>query len=150
MAYKGKFQPRNPQKYEGDPSNIIYRSSWELKFMNYLDLHQDVLKWSSEEFFIPYLSPIDGYIHRYYPDFKVKRKGADGKIETIVIEVKPEKQTKEPPVQQRKTRKYITEVYTWGINQAKWKAAEEYCADRAWRFQVMTEKDLGIVTWQKG
>jgi hypothetical protein len=145
MAYKGKFQPTNPQKYDGDVTNIIYRSSWELKFMRWLDLHPDVIKWSSEEFFIPYLSPIDGIIRRYYPDFKIKRRGADGKIETLVVEVKPDKQTREPPVQKRKTRKYITEVYTWGINQAKWKAATEYCADRGWGFKVFTEHDLGII-----
>ena len=145
MAYKGYFQPQNPSKYEGQHTNIIYRSSWELKYMLWLDKHPDVLKWSSEEFFIPYLSPIDGKVHRYYPDFKVKRKNKDGVIETIVVEVKPEKQTKEPVVQKRKTKSYLTEVYTWGVNQAKWKAAKNYCADRQWKFQILTENDLGII-----
>jgi hypothetical protein len=32
----------------------------------------------------------------------------------------------------------------YGKNQAKWKAAREYCADRGWNFQIMTEKQLGI------
>lgn len=145
MAYKGYFQPQNPSKYEGQHTNIIYRSSWELKYMLWLDKHPDVLKWSSEEFFIPYLSPIDGKVHRYYPDFKVKQRNKDGIIETVVVEVKPEKQTKEPVVQKRKTKSYLTEVYTWGVNQAKWKAAKNYCADRQWKFQILTEHDLGII-----
>jgi hypothetical protein len=145
MAYKGYFQPQNPSKYEGQHTNIIYRSSWELKYMLWLDKHPDVLKWSSEEFFIPYLSPIDGKVHRYYPDFKVKQRNRDGVIETVVVEVKPEKQTKEPVVQKRKTKSYLTEVYTWGVNQAKWKAAKNYCADRQWKFQILTENDLGII-----
>jgi hypothetical protein len=145
MAYKGRFQPKNPGKYEGDPTNIIYRSSWELKYMRWLDQHQDVIKWSSEEFFIPYLSPIDGRYHRYFPDFKVKQRNRDGIVETVVVEVKPSVQTAAPKPQTRKTKKYVTEVYTWGVNQAKWKAAQEYCADRQWSFKIMTEKDLGII-----
>ena len=144
MAYKGKFQPKNPSKYEGDPTNIVYRSLWELKYMMWLDSHQDVIKWSSEEFCIPYLSPIDGRYHRYFPDFKVKQKNRDGVVETIVVEIKPSVQTVEPKQQTRKTKRYITEVYTWGVNQAKWKAAEEYCADKKWSFKIMTEKELGI------
>lgn len=144
MAYKGKFQPKNPAKYEGDPTNIIYRSLWELKYMMWLDSHQDVIKWSSEEFCIPYLSPIDGRYHRYFPDFKVKQRNRDGVVETIVVEIKPSVQTVEPKQQTRKTKRYITEVYTWGVNQAKWKAAEEYCADKKWSFKIMTEKELGI------
>ena len=67
-TYKGLFRPKNPSKYRGDPSNIIFRSSWELRFMTYLDAHPDVLEWSSEEFCIPYVSPIDGRIHRYFPE----------------------------------------------------------------------------------
>jgi hypothetical protein len=144
MAYKGKFQPKNPSKYEGDSTNIVYRSLWELKYMMWLDGHQDVIKWSSEEFCIPYLSPIDGRYHRYFPDFKVKQKNRDGIVETIVVEIKPSVQTVEPKQQTRKTKRYITEVYTWGVNQAKWKAAEEYCADKKWAFKIMTEKELGI------
>lgn len=144
MSYKGYFKPRNPSKYRGNPSNIIYRSSWELKLMMWLDHHDDVLEWSSEEFFIPYRNPIDGRVHRYFPDFYVKRKGSDGKIETMVIEVKPESQTREPKKQERKTRKYINEVVAWGINTSKWKAAEEYCLDRGWKFKILTERELDI------
>lgn len=144
MAYKGYFRPKNPQKYRGNPSNIIYRSRWELKLMMHLDEHPDVVEWCSEEFFIPYRSPVDGKIHRYFPDFYVKKINKEGLTETAIIEVKPLAQTMEPKKQPKPSRKYITEVMTYGVNQAKWKAAREYCADRKWTFHIFTEKELGI------
>jgi len=144
MSYKGKFRPKSPEKYVGDPTNIIYRSLWELKLMRHFDQHSSVIKWGSEEVVIPYLSPMDNRMHRYFPDFIVQMKMTDGLINTIIIEVKPLAQTKEPNKNQPKSRKYIKEVYTWGVNQAKWKAAEEYCKDRKWQFKIMTEKEIGI------
>lgn len=144
MSYKGLFKPRNPLKYKGDPSNIVYRSRWELKFMSYLDAHKDVLSWASEEFSIPYKSPIDNRVHRYFPDFLVKKQNIDGLVETVVVEIKPAKETRPPTVQKKPSKQYIREVYTWGINSAKWKAANEYCKDRQWKFIIMTEHDLGI------
>lgn len=143
-TYKGIFRPKNPSKYKGDPSNIIFRSSWELKFMTYIDAHPDVLEWSSEEFAIPYRSPVDGRVHRYFPDFWVKQKTIKGDVETIVVEIKPKKQTEPPVVQTRRTKRYITEVMTWGVNSAKWQAAEEYCSERKWKFRIFTEQHLGI------
>ena len=149
-AYQGKFKPKNPSKYLGDPTNIIYRSGWELKLMLYLDAHPNVLRWGSEEVIIPYRSPIDGRIHRYYPDFFVEQINKDKKKERILIEVKPKAQTKAPDVSKKMTpkgmisKRYLTEVATYGVNQAKWKAAEEFCADRGWKFQLMTEVELGI------
>lgn len=145
MSYKGLFKPRNPSKYRGDPANIIYRSLWEMRLMTYLDAHKDVLEWASEEFSIPYISPIDGRVHRYYPDFWIRQRNrTTGAVEVRVIEVKPAKQTKPPPVQTRRTKRYISEVVTWGINEAKWKAATNYCNHRGWTFSIMTEKELGI------
>jgi len=145
MSYKGYFKPKNISKYVGDPTKIIYRSSWELKLMSYLDSHPEVLEWSSEEFCIPYRSPVDNKIHRYYPDFKVKKLLPDNVTETVVIEVKPLSQSVPPTIKTNKNnRKYLREVLTYGINEAKWKAATEYCKDRKWRFMVMTEKELGI------
>jgi len=144
MSRKGFFKPHNPSKYKGNPANIIYRSSWEAKLMSYLDHHPDVILWSSEEFSIPYRSPIDGRVHRYFPDFYAKFKNKEGSVETVVIEVKPASQTKPPKIQTKPTKKYITEVKAWGINSAKWKAAVEYCKDRNWIFKIMTEKELGI------
>lgn len=144
MSYKGFFKPSNPAKYRGDPSNIVYRSSWELKFMKYLDAHKDVLEWSSEELVIPYRSPLDNQIHRYFPDFKLKKRNPEGIVETLVVEIKPQKETKPPKPQTKKTKQYLREVYTWGINSAKWKAAQSFCEDRKWKFLIMTEHELGI------
>ena len=145
MAHKGKFQPRNPSKYLGDPSTIVYRSSWELKFMIWLDGHSSVLGWSSEELVIPYLSPIDNRVHRYFPDFVVKKKTPEGRTETVVIEIKPKKETSPPKVINKPNKRYITEVMKWGINSAKWKACDNYCKDRGYKFQILTEIELGIV-----
>lgn len=142
---QGIFKPKNPKKYKGKIPIIIYRSSWELRFMSYLDAHEDIIEWSSEEVAIPYLSPIDGKYHRYFPDFLVKKKNIDGSIKTVLIEIKPLKQTKPPENPPKKmSKQYINEVKTWGINKSKWKHAEEYCKDRNWEFIVLTEKDLGI------
>lgn len=143
--YQGLFQPKNPAKYKGDVNNIIYRSGYEARVMNYLDSHPDVLQWSSEELAIPYLSPIDNKIHRYFVDFVVKMKTKDGNIETWLLEVKPAKQTKPPAVKSGKpTAKYIKEVFTWGVNEAKWRAAERYCAKNGYKFKWITEKEIGI------
>lgn len=144
MSMKGKFSPRHPEKYKGNAVNIIYRSSWELKLMSYLDSHPDVLEWASEEFCIPYLSPVDGRVHRYFPDFFVRKRNELGFIESIVVEVKPEIQVEPPKVSRRITRRYINEVKTYGVNTAKWKAAKNYCETRGWKFIIMTEKSLGI------
>ena len=144
MAYKGKFQPRNPQKYLGDPTNIVYRSRWELVFMGWLDDHPGLLQWGSEELIIPYRSPIDNRIHRYFPDFIIKKKSQDGKIDTVVVEIKPKAQCSPPKIQTKATKRYITEVQTWGINSSKWEAATNYCKDRGWKFEIITEVELGI------
>ena len=144
MAYSGKFTPKNPQKYIGDYNNIIYRSSWECKVMDWLDKEPNIISWSSEEIAIPYVSPVDNRYHRYFPDFIVKSKTKDGKFKTLMIEVKPLKQTKPPEQKKRITKQYINEVMVWGVNESKWKAAIEYCKDRGWEFQLMTEKELGV------
>jgi len=144
MAYSGTFKPSNPQKYVGDYKNIIYRSSWEARVMNWLDKNPNIVSWASEEVVIPYISPIDGRWHRYFPDFVVKVRDKNGILKTMMLEVKPKKQTQEPIIQRRVTKRYITEVATWGVNQAKWKAATEFCLDRGWEFKLITEDHLGL------
>jgi hypothetical protein len=144
MAYSGKFSPKNPTKYLGDPTNIIYRSLWERRVMVHLDENPGVMKWSSEEVVIPYLSPVDNRWHRYFPDFYVQTKNKQGMLESRILEVKPKSQAVAPKAKKRVTRQYIQEVMTYGINEAKWKAATEYCKDRNWKFMVITEDDLGI------
>jgi hypothetical protein len=144
MSYKGKYQPSFPKKYKGDPTNIIYRSLWERKFMVYCDLNEKVLEWGSEEMFVWYRSPIDSKPHRYFPDFYIKVQESSGQIKKYLIEIKPKKQTTPPPKQQRQTKKYLYEAYEYAKNQAKWEAAEEWCADRGYEFKVLTENELGI------
>ena len=142
MSYKGKYQPSFPKKYKGDPTNIVYRSLWERTFMKYCDTNENILEWFSEEIAVPYRSPIDNKIHRYFPDFYIKVKESNGQIKKYIIEIKPKKQTIEPIPQKRKTKGYIYEVYEYAKNQAKWKAAEEFCTDRGYEFKVLTEDDL--------
>jgi hypothetical protein len=143
MSYKGKYLPSYPKKYRGDSTNIIYRSLWERKFMVYCDLNEHILEWASEEIVIPYRSPIDNRWHRYYPDFYVKVKNSLG-IKVYIVEVKPLKQTVPPKQPKRKTKQYINEVFDYTRNQAKWKAAREWCADRQYEFKVITEAELKV------
>jgi hypothetical protein len=143
MSYKGKYKPSYPKKYKGDPTNIIYRSLWERKFMVYCDKNENVLEWNSEEIALPYKSPLDNRIHRYFPDFYIKVKEGN-KIQKYLIEIKPKKQVREPKIQTKKTKSYIYEVTEYAKNQAKWKSAQEFCEDRQWKFKIITEDELGI------
>jgi hypothetical protein len=143
-SVKSKYKPSYPSKYKGDPNNIICRSSWERKFCRYCDLNESVISWGSEEFWIPYLSPVDNRVHRYFPDFIMKIKEDTGKIKTYVVEVKPRKQTVPPKKPKRQTKSYLYECKTYAVNQAKWKAAVEFCKDHMIEFKVITEKELGI------
>ena len=140
MAYSGKFVPKNPEKYSGDASTIIYRSLWEFKLMKYLDVHSEIVRWASEEFCIPYRSPIDRRMHRYFPDFWVEK--SDG--EQIVIEVKPKQHLVPPKKPKRQTVKYLREMKTFAINQRKFDVAREYCKNKGMKFQIMTQDELGI------
>jgi hypothetical protein len=145
MAYRGRYKPTNPQKYKGDPTNIIYRSLLERRFMVWCDINSSVLEWNSEEVVVPYKSPIDMRYHRYFVDFWVRYRDRTGNLKACLIEVKPHKQTMEPKKKEgsvKPTRRYLNEVMTWGVNQAKWKAATEYCLDRNWEFKILTEKQL--------
>lgn len=143
-SYSGRFKPSNPGKYKGDPTNIIYRSLWERKFMVWCDLNQNVLEWGSEEIVIPYISPVDNKIHRYFPDFYVRVRTREGGNAKYIVEVKPAKQCAEPKRQTKITKRYLAEVSTYAVNQAKWKSAKEYCDDRRMKFIVLTEKELKV------
>ena len=144
MTYKGRYFPTNPKKYRGNPNQIIYRSLWERKVMVYCDKNDAIIEWGSEEVIVPYLSPMDGKIHRYFPDFYVKVKTKQNTIKKWVVEVKPKAQTRPPRTPKRKTKKYITEVRNYAINDAKWKNAIEYCKDRNMEYIIITEDELGI------
>ena len=141
--YKGKYKVKNPQKYIGDSTNVIYRSLMELNFMKWCERSEKVLKWNSEEVVIPYISPMDKKRHRYFPDFLIQtNKG------WTLIEVKPLVQTKPPKkiliekVTLKKKRRYVKAVKTWLVNEAKWNAAKKVCEVNGWKFELMTEKQL--------
>lgn len=143
MAYKGRYSPVNKEKYQGNPSNVIYRSLWERKLMKWCDLNPDVLKWGSEETIIPYVSPLDNKIHRYFVDFYIQVRTQEGELKSYLVEVKPKKYTKAPSTNpKKKTARWFGEVKNWGVNSAKWKAASEYAQDRNWDFIILTEDHL--------
>jgi len=143
MAYRGKFVPTNITKYRGDVNKIVYRSLWERRFMVYCDNTSAILEWGSEEVIIPYISPLDGKRHRYFPDFYIKVKQKDKNIQKMIIEVKPKAQCGPPKTPKRRTKRYINEVRTWGVNEAKWKAAIDWCKDRGMEFKILTEDHVG-------
>lgn len=142
-SYRGRFSPQNPQKYRGDVTNIVYRSLWERQFFRWLDSHDFVKSWSSEEVVVPYRCKTDGKIHRYFVD--VKFEFQDGRV--MLIEIKPKKETVPPKNPGRKTRRFITEVMTYAKNISKWEAAKTYAEDRGWIFEVWDEdmlRSIGI------
>ena len=143
MAYSGRYIPTNPKKYRGNPSQIIYRSLWERKLMVYCDRNEKILEWGSEEVIIPYLSPWDNKLHRYFPDFYMKVKQNSGGIKKFIIEVKPKYQCK-PPVKnpKRKTKKWYNDVKNYVINEAKWKSANDFCQDNGMELKILTEDHL--------
>ena len=136
MAYSGRYQVINLNKYKGNPDMVVYRSLWEKYCFIWCDTNPKVKAWSSEEVIIPYYYDVDKKYHRYFPDIKIVFED-----KTILVEIKPDKETK-PPEGQRKTKRYITEGLTYVKNMNKWKAAEEYCKDRNWEFQIWTEDTL--------
>lgn len=141
MAYKTRFFPKNPIKYIGDHNKILCRSLWERKFCKFLDENPSVIRWSFETLKIPYLSPKDNDVHIYYPDFIVEKKSKNGKVKTLVVEIKPYKQTQEPK-KKKSTRVLKESLLTYSINTAKWNAAKEFCEKNDWEFMILTEKEL--------
>ena len=139
-TYKGIYRPTNPKKYAGDPTRIVYRSNWERKFMVYCDRNDDIIYWASEELAIPYVSPLDRKVHRYYPDFIIKTK----KGKRYMIEIKPSIQTKKPTPKLKKSKAFMRESLEYIRNVAKWQAADVYCNDNGMEFKIFTEKELGI------
>jgi len=140
--YKGKFRPKNPSKYRGDYTKIVYRSLWERQVFRWCDEQSSVNSWSSEEDIIPYRCKTDGKLHRYFCDLRITF--TSGKV--YVIEIKPKAQTVEPK-RRRKSPKYIREVMTYAKNISKWEAAEKWAKDRGYVFEIWTEdtiKSLGI------
>lgn len=147
MSYKGKYKPINKDRYHGDITNVIYRSLWERQLMKWLDNHNNVNWWTSEETVIPYISPIDNKIHRYFVDFTVSFNNGEIKL----IEVKPSARLKKPTMKKR-TRRTIIENIEYAKNSAKFEAAHSYAINKGWKFEVWTEhtlRSLGIMILEK-
>lgn len=140
--HQGIYSPKNIAKYKGS-FPIIYRSMMELKAFRYLDNNPNVIKWGSESVIIPYISPIDNRMHRYFVDLVAELKSKDGTIKKLLIEVKPEKQTKPPVVSNKKKQKTIIyEKYQYALNLAKWQAAKAWCNKKGYTFIILNENHL--------
>lgn len=140
--HQGKFRPKNPEKYKGDIHNIVYRSSWELRFLKFCDNNKNIIEYASEEIIIPYFSPLDGKTHRYFVDFYIKVKNSNNIIKKYLIEVKPKHQTVPPKKPKRMSKKYQDALKTYAVNEAKWNAAKRVCDERDWSFMILTEDHL--------
>ena len=138
MAYKGKFPPKNTEKYAGDPTKIVYRSLWERQTFRWCDENPDILSWNSEEVVIPYRCKTDRKMHRYFVDLYVRFRDH----QEYIIEIKPKIQTQPPKQPKRKSKRFITEVMAYAKNTSKWDAARAYAEDRGWTFQIWTEETL--------
>lgn len=140
--HQGYFAPKNPKKYIGDVRKIIYRSGMEKRYYKYLDENPSVIAWAAEEFFIPYISPVDGKKHRYFVDTIFKLSNG----QRIVAEIKPSSECREPKkpktANKKSVAKYEAAKRTYAINQAKWEAAEAFCKEKGMFFQVLTEKNI--------
>jgi hypothetical protein len=147
-TYKGLYKPRNPEKYVGDVSQVVYRSGWERKLMLRCDSDPNILKWGSETMPIQYYSSVDGKTRRYFVDFFIQLKDRSGNVKSIMVEVKPHKETIPPVPPKRNTAKtkqrYVNEMMTYQRNQDKWEAATAWGKKNGWDFTIMDEYSLGI------
>lgn len=136
MAARGRFKPKNPGKYMGNAGEIFFRSSWEIRFMEFCDKTPSVLKWASEEVKIPYVKPTDGRVHYYFPDFVIVYRDKMGNIQREIIEIKPLKETK------LTARSTEHDKLAIAINEAKWAAAGAFAESHNMKFRIMTEATL--------
>ncbi len=142
----GRYIIQNKEKYVANLQECQYRSSWELKYMKYLDTHPNIIEWGSENVIIPYYSPAEKKTRRYFVDFYVKVRTIDGEHKKYIIEVKPAEQCKPPRKPKKQTQGYIKKLKSYVMNQAKWKAARKWAEKRGWEFVIITEKELEIKT----
>ena len=143
---QGWFKPQNPEKYRGNVDKIRYLSSWERDFDAFLDRNPNILEWWAEPFPITYIKPTDRKPHRYYPDYWIKYKKADGTITQEIIEIKPYSQVHPPRKVGKRRKQQVYETLTHLINTAKWGAAQKFCTKYNMKFRILTEKQLyGIV-----
>jgi hypothetical protein len=148
--HQGYYKIQNPMKYIGNPSEIVYRSSWEYKFMTYCDLNTGVLKWGSEVFKIQYVDRL-GQNRIYIPDFYLETKNEqhDGLMNRFLVEVKPEKEIREPTIpngniSEKKLKSLEYEIGVWQKNKYKWAYAMDWCKNRDIKFWLVTEEHLKL------
>lgn len=132
----GRFIPKHPEKYMGDPSKIFFRSSWELTALKFFDTSPSILKYASEEIKIPYIKPTDGRIHNYYPDFLIIYKDKQGQIKKELLEIKPLKEVK------LTNKSSVYDKVSIAINEAKWKAATAFALQHGLTFRILTEASI--------
>jgi len=137
----GLYHPINKEKYLGDHTPN-FRSSWERRVMWFLDNNDNIVKWGSELVTVPYMSPLDGKIHRYFVDFYAEIAGQNGERKRILIEVKPKKQLNPPKTEHRSKKTVMTETKQYVVNNAKFKAANAYATANGMLFYVFTEDDI--------
>jgi hypothetical protein len=137
---QGTFVPINKSKFIG--TKAFYRSGLELKFMRFCDNNSNVVMWGSENVVIPYISPIDGKVHRYFVDNFVAIKEGNT-LKKYLVEIKPSRQTDPPKTKYRKKEHLIYEQSMYVVNQAKWQAAREFCKKKGMDFLILTEKEIG-------
>lgn len=155
---KGVYNPINPDKYVGDVNDVVYMSSWELKFMIYCDNRSEIIRWGSEAFHIPYImerkNQETGVIkktnHKYWPDFymEVLDPNSPGGVKKIVVEVKPSNETVQPVPPKKFSTKAMKNfeyaIVSFQKNMYKWERAKTFCEDRGMTFMIITEKHLGL------
>lgn len=142
-SYKGKYNLVNPDKYIGK-NFPYYKSNLEHHFMKFCDLSDSVKLWQYEGFGIPYINPTKPNDKKnpnanYYPDFYIEYVDKNGKYHKAVIEVKSKNETMSPPPQQRKTKKWLKEFFTYAVNESKWKQAKLFCESVGLEFMIVTE-----------
>lgn len=110
--------------------------------MRWCDETESIIAWNSEETIIPYVSPLDKRVHRYFVDFTIRVRDKNGNESVYIVEIKPKRFTTPPPVPKKKTKRFVEEAKQWVVNQAKWKAATEFAEKMGIKFEVLTEEDI--------
>lgn len=144
MSWKQNlYKLNNPKKYIGDPTKLIYKSSWEENAFEMCDNNPNIIKWGYEIVKIPYMKPVENnniQLSYYFPDLYLEYYDKDKNYNKEIIEIKPLKQTR--PSRSKNTLVRMQENYIALVNHAKWEAANNWCMSRGIKFSVLTEKSL--------
>ena len=101
--------------------SMVYRSSWELEFMEYLDADDTVTSYSYESVIVPYRRSLRSIrISKYIVDFRVEYNTGV----TTLYEIKS------------------SSFVNRRVNLAKFSACRTYCTQHGWQFSVLTEVEL--------